>query len=186
MEDAPMYKLMGWGALFCLALAGSSRADDKGTVVDLDGLTSKTPAAWKKAKPLSNLRFMQFKLPAVKDDKVDADVVLYKNLGGSVRDNLARWKKQFQPPRGKTIEDVARVREIKIAGLTATCLDIHGTFRPPSFDPKYKGKPQPNFRMLAVQFKGPENLYHIKLTGPARSVEHYKKGFDTWLTGFKK
>jgi hypothetical protein len=40
--------------------------------------------------------------------------------------------------------------------------------------------------MLAVQFEGPDNPYHIKLTGPAKTVDEAKKGFDEWLKGFKK
>jgi hypothetical protein len=40
--------------------------------------------------------------------------------------------------------------------------------------------------MLAVHFDGPDNVYHIKLTGPEQTVEAYKKGFDDWLRGFKK
>jgi hypothetical protein len=39
--------------------------------------------------------------------------------------------------------------------------------------------------MLAVHFDAPENIYHIKLVGPARTVEMYKKGFDDWLKAFK-
>jgi hypothetical protein len=39
--------------------------------------------------------------------------------------------------------------------------------------------------MLAVQFEAKSNPYHIKLTGPADTVEHYKQGFDDWLQNFK-
>ena len=47
-------------------------------------------------------------------------------------------------------------------------------------------KRKPGYRMLAVQFEGPDNVYHIKLTGPAKTVGEAKKGFDEWLKGFKK
>jgi hypothetical protein len=39
--------------------------------------------------------------------------------------------------------------------------------------------------MLGVHFEAEKNPYHIKLIGPAKTVEHYKKGFDEWLKGFK-
>jgi hypothetical protein len=39
--------------------------------------------------------------------------------------------------------------------------------------------------MLAIYFDGPKDLYQIKLTGPAKTVEAYKKGFDEWLKNFK-
>lgn len=191
-----MRRILGFGGLALVALACSSQAaddkdskkskDSKGTVVELDGLRSKTPSEWKQERPANRMRYRQFQLPKIKGDPNDADLVIYRNLGGNVKANIARWKRQFQPPRGKTIDEVSKVKEITIAGRKATYLDIHGTFRPPPFDPKYRGKKQEKFRMLAIQFQGPKNLYHIKLTGPAPTIEHYKKGFDAWLKGFKK
>ena len=29
------------------------------------------------------------------------------------------------------------------------------------------------------------NTWQIKLLGPAKTVVHYRKGFDSWLKGFK-
>ena len=39
---------------------------------------------------------------------------------------------------------------------------------------------------MAVQFEGPSDVYHIKFTGPAKTVAEQKKAFDEWLKGFKK
>jgi hypothetical protein len=187
------------GALAFVAVAcgpnggGPARGDGdkagKGTVVDLDGLRSAAPADWKEEElPKKSMRFAQFRLPKKGDDKYDAELVIFKGLGGSVKDNIARWKGQFTPPEGKTIDDVAKVEEVKIAGRDATYLDVQGTFlqktRP--FDPADKGEKRPEYRMLAIQFDGPSDVYHIKLTGPAKTVEAYKKGFDEWLKNFKK
>jgi hypothetical protein len=185
------FVVLAFGALACNSTAadGDKKDGDKkdrGVVVNLDGLRSPVPAEWKEEAPASKMRFAQFRLPRQKDDKNDAELVLFKNLGGSVEENVKRWKAQFTPPSGKTIADVAKVTEIKIGGREATYLDISGTYNPPPFDPTFKGQKQPDYRMLAVHFKGPENLYHIKLTGPAGTVEHYKPAFDAWLKGFKK
>ena len=83
--------------------------------------------------------------------------------------------------RGKTIDDVAKVEEIKIAGQKATYLDVSGTFTAPSS----KKEPQADYRMLAVYFDGKDNLYTFKLVGPAATVEAAKKGFDDWLKAYK-
>ena len=40
--------------------------------------------------------------------------------------------------------------------------------------------------MLAVQFEGPENIYHVLMRGPEKTVAEHKKGFETWVKGFKK
>ena len=74
-----------------------------------------------------------------------------------------------------------------IGGHPATYLDVHGTFlykaRP--FDPAAKVEERPDYRMLAIHFEGPKDVYHIRLTGPAKTVEHYKKGFEDWIKAFK-
>jgi hypothetical protein len=170
------------------ALAGlSAAADDKGTVIELDGLSSRTPADWKEEAPSNQMRLAQFRLPKKGDDKADAELVIFKGFGGSAKENINRWKAMFAPPEGKAIDDVAKVEEMKIAGNEATYLDISGTYtqktRP--FDPNDKGVKRPDYRMLAVHFEGPKTRYHIRLVGPAKTVEAYKKGFDEWLKNFK-
>lgn len=184
-----MRRALGWLLVVLGTLtAGALRAaDEKGVVIDLDGVKSAAPAAWKEEAPTNQMRLAQFKLPKAKDDKADAEIVIFKNAGGSVKDNIKRWKGQFTAPTGKSIDDVSKVEEIKIGGRDATLLDIHGTYllkkRP--FDPTDMGVKMPDYRMLAVQFDGAKNLYHIRLVGPAKTVEEYKKGFDEWLKNFK-
>jgi hypothetical protein len=175
------------GLVLLILAAGSSAAENKGTLVDLDGLKSAAPASWKEEAPSNQMRLAQFKLPKEKGDEFDADVVIFKGFGGTVRENVNRWKGQFIPPEGKTIDDVAKVTEIKIAGRDATLLDVHGTylFKRRPIDPDERAEKRPGFHMLAVQFSGPQNLYHIRLVGPAKTVEKYKAGFEDWLKNFK-
>lgn len=179
-----------WIALPALALglALAARGADKDAVVEMDGLRSPAPAEWKQETPGNRMRFAQFRLPRQDGDKYDAELVIFKGLGGTARANLQRWKDQFLPPAGKSIDDVTKVEEIKIGGRDATYVDIAGTYkhklRP--IDPDSKAENRPDYRMLAVHFEGPETVYHIKLTGPAKTVAHYKKGFDEWLKGFTK
>jgi hypothetical protein len=165
-------------------------ADDdkgKGVVVDLDGLQSTTPPEWKEEAPANRMRFLQFRLPKKGDDKEDAELVIFKGLGGGSKANVQRWKDQFIPPEGKKIDDVAEVKEIKIGDYPAVYLDIQGTYKVKlqPFNPRSKEEKKPNYRMLAIYFDGPKDVYQIKLTGPAKTVEAYKKGFDEWLKNFK-
>ncbi len=176
-----------WFAVLALGAVAADKGD-KGTVVELDGLRSMAPAAWKEEEPSNRMRFGQFRLPKKGDDKYDAELVIFKGLGGSAKANVDRWKGLFTPPEGKTIDDVAKVVEIKIGGHDATYLDVRGTYlmktRP--FDPNDRGEKRPDYRLLAIHFEGPKDVYHIRLVGPAKTVEAYKKGFDEWIKGFKK
>jgi hypothetical protein len=186
MRRALWLLLLGCGAL-ALNVCGANGDDKKGTPVELDGLRSEAPAAWKEEEPANRMRYMQFRLPKVKDDKADAELVIFKGFGGSAKDNIKRWKEQFIPPEGKKIDDVAKVMEMKVAGAELSYLDVRGTylFKARPIDPDAKAERRPDYRMLAVHFEGPKNVYHIKLVGPAKTIEHHRAGFDDWLKAFK-
>jgi hypothetical protein len=164
------------GLLLCLALAAS--ADDKGTEVKLDGLKSTTPASWKAEKPATSMRFAQFRVPRARGDEIDGELVIFKAFGGSAKQNVERWKGQFTPPEGKKLDDVARVEELTVAGCKVTYLDIEGTYTTMPTRPGDRPMKRPGFRMLAVQFEGPDNNYHILLRGPQKTIAEHKKGFD--------
>jgi len=177
---------LAWGLCFRPAGAADKKDDNKGTEVELGGLTSRAPASWKEEEPSNQMRLMQFMLPKVKDDPRDAEVVIF-NLGGSAKDNVARWKTQFIPPEGKALDDVAKVTEMKVGGADVTYLDIRGTykFKERPFDPQAKEEKLPDYRMLGVIFDTGNKQYQIRAVGPAATIERYKDGFDEWLKGFK-
>jgi hypothetical protein len=191
-----MRRLLGFGILAfvaaaCSPSAGESNATDgdkgKGVVVDLDGLKSTTPGDWKEEAPSNRMRLTQFRLPKKGDDKEDAELVIFKGNGGGSKANVERWKKQFVAPKDKNSEDVAKVTEIKLGGRPAVSVDIQGNylFNPAPFNPRSKPEEKPNYRMLAIYYDGEKDPYQIKLTGPAKTVEAYKKGFDEWIKNFK-
>jgi hypothetical protein len=187
------FLMLAFLAAACSPTASESTAADgdkdkgKGVVVDMDGLKSTTPGDWKEEAPANRMRFMQFRLPKKGSDKEDAELVIFKGLGGGSKANVQRWKDSFIPPEGKRIDDVAEVKEIKIGDRPAIYLDIQGTYnvKLQPFNPRSKTEKKPNYRMLAIYFDGPKDIYQIKLTGPAKTVEAYKTGFDQWVKNFK-
>ena len=177
-----------FGALALALDSGVVSADDKkGDTVELDGLKAAVPGDWQKEKPANLMRYLQFKLPKNKDDKDDAELVVFKSLSGTAEANIKRWKDMFMPPEGKTIEEASKVTEIKIGGTKSPYLDVSGTykFKAAPFDPKAKVELKPGYRMLAIQYDGKNDTYHLRLVGPAKTVDQYKKGFDDWLTALK-
>ncbi len=171
-------------------VAGNGRAENKGTVTEIDGLKSKVPDTWKQQEPNSNMRAFQFTIPKDKNDKYDAELVIFffgKNGGGGVKANIDRWKGLIAPPEGKTIDDAAKVEEIKVGDVKVTLLDASGTYtvktRPA--DPSDKGEKRDNYRLIGAVFESANGPYFIRLAGPAKTVEANKKGFDQWLKNFK-
>src|SRR5262245_52234925 len=189
----PAFGLLWLVAIVALGPASRDcRADEKaeGTLVKLDDLQSRTPAEWKAQKRGNKMRAFQFVLPKAKADKQDAELVIFyfgPGGGGSATDNVKRWKGMFVPPEGKSIDDVAKVTEMKVGKVPLTYLDVRRTYlykeRP--FDPNAKVEKRPEHRLLGVVVESENGPYFIRLVGPAKTVEQHKKGFDDWLKAFK-
>jgi hypothetical protein len=159
-------------------------------VVTLDGLSSRTPADWVAKKTTSRFRVGEFHLPGAGGDSEGAELVIFSfgpGGGGSVDDNVKRWKGMFVPPEGKTIDDVSKREEKKINGVDATVVDISGTYKMKErpFDQTEEPKLKSGYRMVSVVFETKNGPYFIRLVGPATSIEHHRKAFDGWLEGFK-
>lgn len=178
------------GALGLAAVPARAQKDEKGTVVELGGLQSRAPASWKQEEPSNKMRAYQFKVPRAKDDKADAELVVFffgAGGGGSAEDNVKRWKGMFVPPEGKQIDDVSKVTKLKVGKVSVTYLDVQGTYlhkeRP--FDPNAKTEKRAEHRMLGIVFESAKGPYFIRLVGPGKTVEQHKKGFDDWLKAFE-
>lgn len=161
-----------------------------GAPVDLGGLTSKAPAAWKETQPASSMQYKVFTLPKANGDDRDAQLTIYyfgAGGAGGVQANLTRWKGMFQPPAGKTIDDVAKVDEMTVSAAKVTYLDVSGTYlhRTQPNNPSSPTEQRTGHRMLAVAFESPKGPYYLRLVGPEKTVAQHKQGFDAWLKNFK-
>lgn len=174
-----------------LWLASQAVAQEKKPVlVTIDGLKSKTPAGWVEEETTSQMRFKQFKLPAVGGDTEDAQLIIYffgTGSGGSLESNLKRWKEQIVPADGKNIDDVAKIEHFKVKDVEVATFDAAGTYKlnPMPNNPKAKVIPKSNYRFLGAFFASKNGPYFMRLVGPAKTVSHYKKGYEEWLKAFE-
>lgn len=169
------------GLAFCIAIFWSPAAEGgDGEPVKLGARSSKTPKSWVSEKPSNKLRMAQYRVPKAKGDDKDAEVALFHFPGGgSVKENVDRWKAKFKAPKGKTLDEISKVDTFKVNGVDVTYLDISGNyvFQTPT--------PQPNYRMLAVYFDADDGPFFITMIGPESTVAAAKTGFDNWLQAFK-
>ena len=129
-------------------------------------------------------------LPRADGDDRDAELIIFhfgKGSGGSAEANVARWKTIFEPPRGKSIDDVSTVKVRRISGLKVTTFEVRGTYlyRSRPVDPLITAEKRKNHRMLSSIIESENGPYFIRLVGPNRTVKQYKKGFEAWLKAFK-
>ncbi len=176
-------------AMLSLALVGFVFADDKGTVVELDGMKSTAPATWKKDEPpkgpMFKSRKYQFKIDKVADDPENAElrIILLQGEGGGVDANVDRWKKEFKAPAS----DKAKVEKFKVNGVDVVMVDIEGTYlsKFPPFAPDAKVTEKENWRIINVMFASKNGPYFFKLMGPAKTVGGQRKAFEEWVKNFK-
>src|SRR5262249_16005236 len=141
-----------------LALDGIAGAGDRGTVVKLSKLESRAPADWKQEKTTNRLRVYQFRVPRAEGDRAAPELVIFYfggGSGGAAADNVKRWKTMFEPPEGKTIDEVSKVQEMKVSGAPVTYLDVRGTYleKFPPFAANAKITRRPDYRRLGVVFE---------------------------------
>jgi hypothetical protein len=166
----------------------SAQGEKKGALVSLDGLSSRAPADWKEVEGARQFRYKEFSLPRQGDDKADAELIIFyfgEGGGGGVDANITRWKGMFEPPAGKTADDIAKKEEMKIGNVKATYLDLTGTYLFKPFPMAPRAEPRPNHRMIGVIFESPKGPYFFRLVGPEKTVTYHKKAFDEWLKNFK-
>ena len=179
-------------ALTAVACSGSSEdkskpdrsSPDRGerVVVRIGPVSAEAPRDWKEETPKGSMRAYQFRLPGA-EGAGDAELIVFRGIGGTARANVDRWKKQFTPPEGTKAEDALKETEMKVGGYPALYLDARGTYESGmAFGPQ---GPQKDYRMLGVYIEVPDKPSQIMLRGPAGTVGKYQQQFDDWLKAFK-
>lgn len=165
--------------LLTAGMVGWSLAAD----LEIDGKKGKLPAGWKEEAPTNQMRLAQFKIPKVEGDTEDAELIIFKGLGGSAAANIDRWKKTF----GAEDQAKAKVTDFEAAGGKGQLLEIQGTyqFKARPFDPNAKTEEKKGYAMVALHWEGPQTVYHFRLSGPAKTVEKNRQAFVDWLKSFK-
>ena len=172
------------GLVSCTLVFGPGASD--GTTVKIGRLTTTAPADWKKEKPSNLLRSYQFKLPGA-EDFAAPELAILPESNPSLAKTFPRWKAQFVPPEGKTLDDISKTGKWEVKGATVNYLDITGTW-------KYKERPQDprskemlldNYRVIWVIVAEKEGATHLRLSGPAPSVAKSYKAFEIFIKSLK-
>lgn len=141
------------------------------------------PDGWRSVTPSSSMRVAEWALAKSDGDADDASLVVFHfpGTGGSVQANLDRWYGQFEQPDGRATGDVAQVTTRDVASLHVTITDVTGTFAGGGMMGGPPSAPKPDYRMLAAIVETPAGPWFFKLTGPKRTVEHWRASFDAFV-----
>lgn len=147
----------------------------------IGGLTMDAPKEWEKAQASSPMRLGQFVLPGPGGD---AELVLFRFPGGAggVQANIDRWKGQFTPPEGKTVDDVSKTENLTVGDLEITVLDVTGRAQGSMGQPAPQGS---EHRMLAAIVEGKGDPVFLKAVGPQKTLDLWAEPFQQVLQTVK-
>jgi hypothetical protein len=147
------------------------------------GVRWTAPADWKPQPPESAMRQAQYAIPAASGDPPGAEMVVYyfgPGQGGSVEDNVARWKGQLLAPDGSAAP--ARVAKTTVHGLSVTTIESEGTYSAAMMPGA--SEPKPGWAMWGAIVEGPQGNVFFKATGPQKSIAAAHSDFQKLLQSF--
>jgi hypothetical protein len=153
-------------------------------LVDVGGLTFKTPDGWKYEHPASAMRRAEF---GVDGDDGTAGLVVYffGNQGaGSSQANIDRWVGQFKNADGSPIAAPEPVKR-KIASFMTTQVEAAGTYVGGMGAGSPQGEGQPGQRMIAAIVDTPEGPFYFKFLGADKAVADNRKALEGLFASMK-
>jgi hypothetical protein len=134
------------------------------------GLKWTPPAGWKAESGARPMRAATYTV----DDAECAVYFFGLGQGGSIDDNLARWKKQFHGPDAKTGKRT-------IHSLAVTTIDVSGDYSGMGGPMSGGGVAKSGYRMLGAIVEGPGGNVFFKFTGPAKTIAANQPKFELLL-----
>jgi hypothetical protein len=146
--------------------------DDKGGELDLEKYKLTAPAGWGRKEASNMFVTAEYVLPRAEGDEADGRLTV-SSAGGSVKDNIDRWRTQFGDKPSKESQET-----INVEGVEVTVVDFSGEFNDQR-GPFAPAVTRPNYRMVAAIIPIGEELHFIKAYGPQKTMEtHTPKILD--------
>lgn len=140
------------------------------------------PTTWQREPVRSPLRSDQYRLPRAAGDAEDAELAVFGGIGGSVEDNVTRWRGQFTTPDGRPIPDEGLVREsFEVGSLRVTVVDLAGRYAADAMMAGGPAVPRADYRLLAAVVEGAAEPVFFKVVGPAETVAQHRADFLAML-----
>jgi hypothetical protein len=161
--------------VFALAAAAASPGGSAG------GVRWTLPAGWQ-AGADRPMRVATYAIPAAAGQEAGECGVFFfgRGQGGSVEDNLARWKSQFEPP------PEAKPTVQTVNGLKVHQIDLSGTYLAPAGPMMQSQGKKPGWRLLGAIVEAPDGLVFFKATGPAATMKNAEKDFAALVKSLSK
>ena len=146
--------------------------------IRIGNLLANVPDTWMGIRPSSSMRLREFRLGVAADD---ATLAIFKNIGGTIDNNLERWSGQF----GYSLSDSeVNIRAENINGMQVSIISILGTYTNTMVFSNAT-QPKQNYRLLGAIADTPDGLYYFKLTGPNTVIMGRTKEFTRFIQSLR-
>lgn len=143
--------------------------------IQIGNLIARLPDNWNVVKPSSSMRLMEFQIG---ENNSEASMAVFKNIGGTIDDNLERWAGQFGY---QLLDENVRLTKETISGIDFHIISILGTYtNTMAFSPN-AAKPKNNYRLLGAIASTSDGLYYFKLTGPNDIINNEIEEFSYFI-----
>lgn len=162
------------------ALEGGDKTDR----VRIGPVFYSTPKNWKRQRPANQMRVVQFGVPLAEGDEGTCELVVFyfQGQGGTVEQNITRWKAMFQE-----IDGTPKIEEFKAGDLQITLVDITGSYKDKPFPMAETFTLRKNYRMMAAVVETPDDgPYYFRLVGPKKTVARDADAYTAMLKGAGK
>jgi hypothetical protein len=147
------------------------------------GLSWTVPKGWIDA-PASSMRVATYRTPAAPGDKEGGEVAVFyfgPGQGGGVDANVDRWFAQMTPEPGPKKPSRS---QIKVGSIPVTLCTTEGTYTG-AMGMGTASAPEKGFALEGAIAEGPQGPVFFKLTGPKKSVEKAKAGFEALVKSLR-
>ena len=143
--------------------------------IRIGNLIARVPDTWKVVKPSSSMRLMEFQVGV---NNTDASMAVFKNIGGTINDNLERWAGQFGY---ELIDQDVKITNEMINGIDFHIISILGTYTNTMAFSARKSEPKNNYRLLGAIANTTDGLYYFKMTGPNAIINNEIEEFSYFI-----
>ncbi|HWB18723.1 MAG TPA: hypothetical protein VG711_00360 [Phycisphaerales bacterium] len=146
------------------------------TVAEFAGMTGPKPVSWQWNAPVIQFSVADYSVPGT--DGTGQASIRVTVAGGTLEQNINRWKLQFQTPEGKPVEPL--ISNFEANGMAVTLVELKGEYR--GMGPTWT----PDTLFLTAVVQGPAGQTFVKFTGPTATVERNREAFMTMIKGLHK
>ena len=134
--------------------------------------------SWLRKQPAQSFILAEFGLPRVEGDPSDGRLTV-SSVGGSVEENVKRWRGQFGGKPQKESQD-----QVEIAGIQVTLVDFSGTYvdRRGPMTPVVQ---RPDYRLLGAILPIEGRFYFVKCYGPERTMAEHADEFHALVRSLR-